>query len=88
MQKIRITLTDDLDGTEGAETVRFGLDGDLYEIDLGAVNHARLRQAVSLYIRHAREVTPPVRRSRRTSVYGHFGTRSRPGTPRINARSP
>ena len=31
-QKVRIILEDDLDGGVADETVRFGLDGGLYEI--------------------------------------------------------
>ena len=37
-QKVHITLEDDLDGGEAAETVAFGLDGRTYEIDLNAKN--------------------------------------------------
>jgi hypothetical protein len=31
-----VVITDDLDGSQGAETVAFGLDGVSYEIDLAA----------------------------------------------------
>ena len=33
-QKVRIILEDDLDGGPADETIRFGLDGAHYEIDL------------------------------------------------------
>lgn len=33
-----IELIDDLDGSEATETVRFGLDGTEYEIDLAGQN--------------------------------------------------
>jgi hypothetical protein len=36
-------LIDDLDGTEGAETVAFALDGVSYEIDLSEKNAAARR---------------------------------------------
>lgn len=85
MRQEQISVFDDLDGTEGAESVRFGLDGDVFEIDLSDDNHARLRQVVSFYIEHGRKVTPAFRRTRPRSVYAHFGTRSRPGGPRMNA---
>ena len=39
-QTIQAVLTDDLDGSSAAGTVRFGLDGTEYEIDLTA-EHAR-----------------------------------------------
>ena len=85
MQKMQISVTDDLDGSEGAEPVRFGLDGENFEIDLSDGNHAKLKQVVSLYIEHGRKVTPAVRRTRHTSVYAHFGSRSGSGAPRISA---
>src|SRR6478735_118406 len=44
-QKIHIVLEDDIDGTEATETVRFGLDGTAYEIDLNDANAAKLRAA-------------------------------------------
>ena len=82
---MRISVTDDLDGTEGARSVQFGLDGEIFEIDLNEHNHARLKQVVSLYIEHGRKVTPAVHRTRHRSVYAHFGSSSRPGAPRISA---
>ena len=45
-QKVRIILEDDLDGGPADETVRFGLDGGQYEIDLSNANAARLRDAI------------------------------------------
>ncbi len=42
-------LVDDLDGSEATETVMFGLDGDVYEIDLNAKNAAALRKALDRY---------------------------------------
>jgi hypothetical protein len=33
-----VMLTDDLDGSEATETVRFGLDGRDYEVDLSKKN--------------------------------------------------
>ncbi|HEX7096142.1 MAG TPA: Lsr2 family protein [Acidimicrobiales bacterium] len=47
-------LLDDIDGTEAAETVRFGLDGRQYEIDLSAKNSEKLRKALAPFIEHAR----------------------------------
>jgi hypothetical protein len=54
-QKVTITLVDDIDGSEGAETVSFGLDGTSYEIDLSEKNAARLREALAGYVGHARK---------------------------------
>jgi hypothetical protein len=53
-QKIQILLVDDIDGGDAVETVTFGVDGNSYEIDLSAENAARLREAVALYVAHAR----------------------------------
>jgi hypothetical protein len=55
-------LVDDLDGSPAAETVRFGLDGTDYEIDLSAANAARLRRALADYTSAARRVGPGPRR--------------------------
>jgi len=44
------TLIDDLDGSTAEETVRFGLDGISYEIDLSGKNGLKLRQALEPYI--------------------------------------
>ena len=66
-QKVNIVLVDDLDGTEAAETVSFGLDGTTYEIDLNDANAASLREALSGYVGHARKVTGGGRRTRRSS---------------------
>lgn len=39
-----VTLVDDLDGDQAAETVTFGVDGRVFEIDLSAANAERLRE--------------------------------------------
>ena len=49
-QKVQILVTDDLDGTEGADTVSYALDGITYEIDLNEKNAAKLRDALAKYI--------------------------------------
>jgi hypothetical protein len=49
--------TDDLDGSPGAETVSFGLDGVSYEIDLAPANKSRLTETVSAYIAAGRKVS-------------------------------
>jgi hypothetical protein len=50
-------MTDDIDGTEAAETIAFGVDGKVYEIDLSTKNAAKMRQAFGRYIEHARRTT-------------------------------
>lgn len=51
MAKETITkLIDDLDGGEAHETVKFGLDGHSYEIDLSTKNANKLRNALAPYV--------------------------------------
>jgi hypothetical protein len=64
-QKVQIVLIDDIDGGRADETVRFALDGTTYEIDLSAANAARLRNAMSEFVGHARKA--PARASARRS---------------------
>lgn len=55
-KKTVVTVIDDIDGSEGADTVEFGLDGLSYAIDLSATNADALREALSSYVNHARKV--------------------------------
>lgn len=55
MERVLVTLIDDLDGTSAAqETITFGLDDKLYEIDLSSENAARLREALRPWVKVAR----------------------------------
>jgi hypothetical protein len=70
-RKIQTLLIDDLDGGEAAGTVRFGLDGTEYEIDLSAAHGDELRSALAQYLAHARRAGGTARnavRSRRDNV--------------------
>ncbi len=49
-----VSLTDDIDGSEAAETVTFALDGQPYEIDLSAEHAQALRGCVHEFIAAAR----------------------------------
>ena len=53
-QRIQTQLIDDLDGGEADGTVRFGLDGTDYEIDLSAAHSQELRKALERYLGYAR----------------------------------
>ena len=53
-QKVQTLLIDDLDGGEAEGTVRFGLDGAEYEIDLSAGHAEALRKALAPYVSAAR----------------------------------
>jgi hypothetical protein len=51
MAKRTVTkLIDDLDHGEADETVKFGLDGVQYEIDLSSKNAAALREVLAPYV--------------------------------------
>jgi len=65
-QKIQTVFVDDLDGSEAEGTVRFGLDGSEYEIDLSQAHKDELAAAVGPYIAVARKVTA-ARRPGRTA---------------------
>jgi hypothetical protein len=53
-QKIQTLFIDDIDGSEAEGTVRFGLDGAEYEIDLNAKHADALRKALAQYVDAAR----------------------------------
>ena len=53
-QRIQTLLIDDLDGSDADGTVRFGLDGTEYEIDLSTAHSDELRKALGQYLAHAR----------------------------------
>ena len=56
-QRIETILVDDLDASRAAdETVRFGIDGTEYEIDLTARHAAELRSALNVYVGAARRI--------------------------------
>jgi hypothetical protein len=54
-QKITVALEDDLDGGPADETVRFGIGGAEYEIDLSKKNAAAFRGQLAPFIEHARK---------------------------------
>src|SRR5690242_21594380 len=62
-QKITVALEDDIDGGPADETVRFGLDGSEYEIDLSRKNAAAFRRQLAPFIDHARQAGRGQRRS-------------------------
>ena len=69
-QKVHIVLVDDIDGSEGTQTVSFGLDGTSYEIDLNDKNADKLRGALAPYVGHGRKVTGSRGGGRRRSSGG------------------
>jgi len=83
-QKIQTLYVDDLDGTEAEGTVRFGLDGTEYEIDLNAEHAQALRQALARYVHAARRAGAGTRRPGRS----RHGARASGLTPPRSASGP
>ena len=94
-QRTEIVFTDDLDGGPADETVRFGIDGTQYEIDLSKAHAGELRSVLQPYVASARRVTaggagasrraragrrPGAGRTRRTSGPGRGARASRSRT--------
>ena len=72
-QKIQTLFIDDLDGSAAEGTVRFGLDGTEYEIDLNAGHARELRDALARYVDAARRVSGSARKPARGSRRGQAG---------------
>jgi nucleoid-associated protein Lsr2 len=80
-QKVQTLFIDDLDGSEAEGTVRFGLDGTEYEIDLNAKHAQQLRDALGRYITAARRTgasaRQPTRSRRKATASGPNSTEVR-----------
>ena len=65
-----VTITDDIDGSQGAETISFSFSGQSYEIDLSTKNLDKFKKGLQPFIDSGRRVgrQGPVRTTRgRTS---------------------
>ena len=69
-------LVDDLDGSEDAETVRLGWNGDWREIDLSKKNRASLSRVLDRYWNAARPVPGARQSSRRRRPRSTTASRS------------
>jgi hypothetical protein len=65
-QKVQTLFVDDLDGSDAEDTVRFGLDGLHYEIDLNTAHAKELRDALMRYVEAGRKASGPARRAPRS----------------------
>ena len=81
-QRVVVTLSDDIDGSEAAETVAFGLDGKSYEIDLNPANAKKLRTALAPFVEAGRK-----RSKVREERYKHTAVAPDPAAVRAWARS-
>ncbi|MFJ5546951.1 Lsr2 family protein [Streptomyces sp. NPDC093225] len=80
-QRVVVTISDDLDGGEAAETVVFGLDGKSYEIDLNLANAKELREGLAPYVAAGR------RQARSGKTFKHTALAPDPAVVRAWARS-
>jgi hypothetical protein len=64
-QKIQTLFIDDIDGGTAEGTVRFGLDGTEYEIDLSVKHTEELRKVLANYVAHGRKTAGATRRASR-----------------------
>lgn len=67
-KKTLVTITDDIDGSEDAQTVTFGFAGREYEIDLSEKNAAKLEKALKPYLEAGRRISPTGRKSGRPAA--------------------
>jgi hypothetical protein len=81
-KRISVALEDDLDGGPADETVRFGLGGSEYEIDLNKKNARAFRKQIAPFVEHARKAG---RGQRRRSVHA-AASRERSGAIRAWAK--
>ncbi len=85
--KITVALEDDLDGGPAEETVRFGLGGAQYQIDLNTNNARAFRTQLAPFLEHAHQARPRQRRrlartAARRQRSGDIRTRAKAqGTP-------
>ncbi|MGW6460793.1 histone-like nucleoid-structuring protein Lsr2 [Streptomyces sp. NPDC055078] len=87
-QRVVVTLFDDIDGGEAAETVRFALDGKSYEIDLNPANAKKLRKALAPYLAAGRRQPRAGRHNRpRATSYKHTTLEPAPAAVRAWAQS-
>jgi hypothetical protein len=56
-QRTIIQLVDDVDGGAATQTLKFGLDGTQYEIDLSDRNAQKLRAALSEFVAKGRKLS-------------------------------
>lgn len=58
-EKIKRILIDDLDGSDADETVKYGIDGRYYQIDLSTKNAKEFRELLKKYTDAGTKITQP-----------------------------
>ena len=69
-QQVKVILVDDLDGGHADETVKFGIDGASYEIDLNRANADKLRDVIAPFVGAARKASRATARAGRRGSSG------------------
>lgn len=77
-----VSLIDDLDGSKAVETIRFGLEGTNYEIDLNRKHAANLRKSLGDFVEHGRKAKP-ANQPRRNAK----STNATSGPPAVDVRA-
>ncbi len=54
---VSVVITDDLDGSPGADSVTFSFDGQGYEMDLAPANRERMAQSLRPFIDAGRKIS-------------------------------
>ena len=67
-KEVLTVITDDIDGSKGAQTVTFALEGTEYTVDLGSKNLKKLRDALAPYIAAGDRVARTRRSAKRSSA--------------------
>ncbi len=70
-QRTQVLYVDDIDGSEAEGTVRFGLGGTDYEIDLNKEHAKQFAQAIGPFIEAARKVPSSARAARAPRARRH-----------------
>jgi hypothetical protein len=89
IEEVTVSLIDDFDGTEAAETVKFSIDGKSYEIDLSKANANELRRTLRPYIDRARAArrSPAARRTTKSASGRRGPARRSEGYDRTEVRA-
>jgi Lsr2 len=69
-QKVSVLLVDDIDGSDAHETIKFGLDGTHYEIDLNS-DHAQELRGAAVALRQGGPQGHRTRRAISPGPHGH-----------------
>jgi hypothetical protein len=67
-RRTTVLLEDDLDGGPAEQTLQFGIDGSVYEIDLSTKNATKFRSQLAPFIQHGRKAGTGSRRPARTAT--------------------